>query len=194
MFTRWDPCSAAAALNSTPLFSLQKASLKTFPGTFPGRPPTIFARFVVNHWTSVLPLTLSRYGLQHPDRQLGYYATPLLSHPYHTTVIRLPAMASDNQNMSLTGTYSSPTNAPFTTTQELQAPSSGTVNPTVPDKTKYLSDLRKAVATMQDQVNKELTSRMEDDKAREAGKNGKPLVDDAEEEENYGEEVQGEEA
>lgn len=139
-------------------------------------------------------MTLSRYGLQHSDRQLGYYATPLLSHLYHTTVIRLPAMASDNQNMSLTGAYSSPTNAPFTTTQELRAPPSGTVNPTVPDKIKYLSDLRKAVATMQDQVNKELTSRMEDDKARQAGKNGKPLVDDAKEEENYGEEVQGEEA
>jgi hypothetical protein len=35
---------------------------------------------------------------------------------------------------------------------------------------------------------------MEQDKAREAGKNGKPLVDDAKEEENYGEEAQGEEA
>lgn len=103
-------------------------------------------------------------------------------------------MASGSQNMSLTGTYSSPTNAPFTTTQELQAPPSGIVNPTVQDKTKYLSDLRKAVATMQDQVNKELTSRMEDDKAREAGNNGKPAVDDAKEEENYGEEAQGEEA
>ena len=103
-------------------------------------------------------------------------------------------MASDSQTTSLTGTYSSPTNAPFTTTHELQAPPSGTVNPIVPDKTKYLSDLRKAVATMQDQVNKELTSRMEQDKAREAGKNGKPLADDAKEEENYGEEAQGEEA
>lgn len=102
-------------------------------------------------------------------------------------------MASNSQKLSLTGSYSSPTNAPFTTTQVLQAPPSGTINPTVPDKTKYLSDLRKAVATMQDQVNKELTQRMEEDKAKEAGKNGKPAVDDAKEEENYGEEVQGEE-
>lgn len=102
-------------------------------------------------------------------------------------------MASNSQKLSLTGSYSSPTNAPFTTTQELQAPPSGIVDPTVPDKTKYLSDLRKAVATMQDQVNKELTQRMEEDKAKEAGKNGKPAVDDAKEEENYGEEVQGEE-
>ncbi|KAI7787205.1 gon7 family protein [Diaporthe eres] len=97
-------------------------------------------------------------------------------------------MAGNSQKMSLTGTYSSPTNAPFATTHELQAPPSGTVNPTVPDKTKYLSDLRKAVATMQDHVNKELTQRMEEDKAREAGKNGKPAVDDAKEEQNYGEE------
>ena len=103
-------------------------------------------------------------------------------------------MASDSQNVSLTGTYSSPTNAPFTTAHELQAPPSGTVSPTVSDKTKYLSDLRRAVATMQDQVNKELTSRMEEDKEREAGKNGKPLIDDAKAEENYGEEVQEEEA
>lgn len=101
-------------------------------------------------------------------------------------------MASDSQNLSLTGTYSSPTNPPFTTTHELQAPPSGTMNPPVPEKTKYLSDLRKAVATMQDHVNQELTSRMEDDKAREAGKNGRPVVDDAKEEENYGEEAQGE--
>lgn len=102
-------------------------------------------------------------------------------------------MASNSQKLTLTGIYSSPTNAPFTTTQELQAPPSGTVDPTVPDKTKYLSDLRKAVATMQDQVNKELTQRMEEDKAKEASKNGKTVVDDAKEEENYGEEVQGEE-
>lgn len=101
-------------------------------------------------------------------------------------------MASDHQKLSLTGSYSSPTNAPFTTTHELQAPPSGTVAPTVPDKTKYLGDLRSAVAAMQDQVNKELTQRMEEDKATEAGKNGKPAVDDAKEEENYGEEVQGE--
>lgn len=100
-------------------------------------------------------------------------------------------MAGDSPKLSLTGTYSSPTNAPFTTAHELQAPPSGTVNPTVPDKTRYLSDLRKAVATMQDQVNTELTQRMEEDKAKEAGKNGKngkPAVDDAKEEQNYGEE------
>lgn len=101
-------------------------------------------------------------------------------------------MATNNQKLSLTGTYSSPSNAPFTTTHDLQAPASGTVNPTVADKTKYLSDLRKATAAMQDQINKELTQRMEEDKAREAGKNGTVAADDAKEEENYGEEVQEE--
>lgn len=97
--------------------------------------------------------------------------------------------------LSFTATYASPTNAPFVITYELQAPPSGTANPTVPDKTKYLSGLRAATATMQEQINKELTQRMEEDKAREASKNGNmsKVVDDAKEEENYGEEAQEEE-
>ena len=41
---------------------------------------------------------------------------------------------------------------------------------------------------MQEQINTELTARMEEDKAREAG-NGKGAVDEAKEEDNYGEEV-----
>jgi hypothetical protein len=47
---------------------------------------------------------------------------------------------------------------------------------------------------MQEQINKELTSRMEDDKAKEAeGANGvsksRKGVDESKEEDNYGEEV-----
>lgn len=101
-----------------------------------------------------------------------------------------------NKKLSLTATYTSPTNAPFVVTHELQAPVSGTTNPTVPEKTKYLSALHDATATMQEQVNKELTRRMEEDKAREASKNGGHTpkgVDEAKEEENYGEEAQEEE-
>lgn len=100
--------------------------------------------------------------------------------------------AAINENMSLSATYASPTNAPFTVTHDLQSPPSGTTSPTVPDKTKYLSDLRKATATMQEQINKELTQRMEEDKAQEAARSGKApkrAVDEAKEEENYGEEV-----
>lgn len=95
-------------------------------------------------------------------------------------------------DLNLTASYTSPTNAPFTTSNALPAPASGTTNPTVPDKTKYLSELRAATAVMQEQINKELTQRMdEDNKASSVAKNGK-LADDAKEEENYGEEVQEE--
>ncbi|KUI67856.1 hypothetical protein VM1G_03283 [Cytospora mali] len=100
-------------------------------------------------------------------------------------------MAGTNEKMSLTAIYASPSNAPFTVTHELQAPASGTSNPTVPDKTKYLNDLRKATAVMQEQINKELTQRMEEDKVEEATKNGKipKGVDEAKEEDYYGEEA-----
>lgn len=105
-------------------------------------------------------------------------------------------MSGTNDKFSLTASYTSPSNAPFTVTHELQAPPSGTTNPTVPDKTKYLQDLRKATVAMQDQINKELTQRMEQDKVQEeAGKNGKTSkgVDEAKEEDYYGEEVVEEE-
>jgi hypothetical protein len=91
----------------------------------------------------------------------------------------------------LSATYTSSTNAPFT----LALPISDPVDSTnVESKTKYLSDLRQSVTSLQDQVNKELTARMEEDKAREAAAaNGAKTVDDEKEEENYGEEVVEEE-
>lgn len=66
------------------------------------------------------------------------------------------------------------------------------------DRTAYLAALRKATAEMQEIINKELTSRMEEDKAREAASNGisklnSAKVDEAKEEVNYGEEVAEEE-
>lgn len=102
--------------------------------------------------------------------------------------------SSTSQTLSLSATYSSPNNAPFTLNHALQAPPSGITSPTVSDKTKYLVDLRQATAAMQEQINKQLTQRMEEDKAAEAMKNGKAAngVDDAKEEENYGEEAQEE--
>ncbi len=60
-------------------------------------------------------------------------------------------------------------------------------------KTLHLSALRKAVSAVQDKVNKELTLRMEQDKAENtAAQARQAAVDEAAEEENYGEEVQGE--
>lgn len=92
----------------------------------------------------------------------------------------------------LTVSYSSPTSTPFSITESIPAP------PTPLDpagKSKYLESLRASVATTQDQINKELTTRMEEDKAREAAAGGgaQPSVDEEKEEENYGEEVQEEE-
>lgn len=107
--------------------------------------------------------------------------------------------SSNNQELSLTANYTSPMNEPFTISHSLVAPPSGTTNPTVPDKTAYLAKMRQSVATLQEEVNKELTQRMEEDKTRaadEAAKNGKAAaaaVDETKEEDNYGEEVQEEE-
>ena len=92
----------------------------------------------------------------------------------------------------LSATYQSPTNKSFTRTTQLPAPP--TTNPT--DRTSYLAALRKATAEMQETINKELTSRMEEDKAREAAATGitkSKVVDEAKEEDNYGEEVVEEE-
>jgi Gon7 family len=88
--------------------------------------------------------------------------------------------------------YQSPTNEAFSHTTKLPAPSSTKTT----DRTSYLAALRKATAEMQETINKELTSRMEEDKAREAAANGiskAKVVDEAKEEDNYGEEVVEEE-
>ncbi|EGR46019.1 uncharacterized protein TRIREDRAFT_110496 [Trichoderma reesei QM6a] len=91
---------------------------------------------------------------------------------------------------TLTSSYTSPTNAPFTTAESIPAP------PTPLDaasKAKYLAALRASVSSAQDKINRELTARMEEDKKREEAAGLKHTVDDEKEEENYGEEVQGEE-
>jgi hypothetical protein len=93
---------------------------------------------------------------------------------------------AESQSSSLTATYKSPDNSSFTVNEALPtlpAPSS------VDEKTKYLNSLREAITSAQDQINKELTQRMEDDKTRLANGAVGAKVDDAKEEENYGEEV-----
>lgn len=94
---------------------------------------------------------------------------------------------------TLSATYTSPTNAPFTIPLPISIPADST---TVEKKAAYLSALRQSVTSLQQQVNKELTARMEEDKAREASEataKGGKVVDDEKEEENYGEEVQEDE-
>ena len=93
---------------------------------------------------------------------------------------------AEPQSPSLTAAYKSPDNPSFSVSEALPAlPAS----PSVVEKTKYLATLRDAITSAQDQINKELTQRMEDDKARLASVAGGAKVDDAKEEENYGEEV-----
>ncbi|KAF4627326.1 hypothetical protein G7Y89_g10827 [Cudoniella acicularis] len=92
--------------------------------------------------------------------------------------------ASTTETFTFEATYQSPTNEAFSCTRTLPAPAADKVR----EKTSYLSALRKAVVEIQEQINKELTARMEEDKARE-GAASKGPVDEAKEEDNYGEEV-----
>ncbi|RDW75712.1 hypothetical protein BP5796_06533 [Coleophoma crateriformis] len=99
-------------------------------------------------------------------------------------------MADSTPSFVLKATYNSPTNEPFVVSNTLAAPASAE---STKDRTTYLGVLRKATAEMQDQINKELTMRMEQDKAREAEGNGgvaaKKGIDEKKEEDNYGEEI-----
>ncbi|KAF4967339.1 hypothetical protein FZEAL_10543, partial [Fusarium zealandicum] len=76
----------------------------------------------------------------------------------------------------LTASYSSNISAPFTVSHSLPNLSP---SPSTADKTSYLKSLRASVADTQATVNKELTARLEQDKARDAAA-------EAKEEENYG--------
>ncbi|KAI0381659.1 hypothetical protein F5Y04DRAFT_65422 [Hypomontagnella monticulosa] len=100
---------------------------------------------------------------------------------------------NSNSQSADSSTLSSTT--PFTVSTPLSLPSSDSPA----HKTAYLTSLRDAVTALQERVNSELTARMEAE-ARETaatspttnGKSGKGAtagVDEAAEEENYGEEV-----
>ncbi|KAI1815085.1 hypothetical protein GGS20DRAFT_365407 [Poronia punctata] len=107
---------------------------------------------------------------------------------------------STSTTVYLEATYTSPN-----TSQQPQTISStplslpGSADLTVENKTAYLSSLRKATVAMQEQINAELTKRMEEDNrnasagALNAGSSAKTtkgaVADEVAEEENYGEEV-----
>ncbi|KAF3070498.1 hypothetical protein GL218_00902 [Daldinia childiae] len=118
-----------------------------------------------------------------------------------------PASSGDNTSIKnrtvhLKATYSNSNSSDssissaeaFTLSTPLSLPESGITD----HKTSYLRTLREAVSSLQDNVNSELTMRMEKE-TREAAvtgdskKGGKSIaaagVDEAIEEENYGEEV-----
>jgi hypothetical protein len=93
------------------------------------------------------------------------------------------AASNAGEHKIFSATYSSPQNEHFSISKNIQAPRDDGVE----SKTRYLNDLRKAVVATQAEVNKELTARMEEDKARE-GSTTKSAADEEKEEENYGEE------
>jgi hypothetical protein len=97
---------------------------------------------------------------------------------------------SQRADQKLTVGYKSPTNEPFSVAHTIPAAAPANVE----DKKRYLESLRDAVAATQDEVNKELTKRMEEDKARDAASkpNSARNIDEDKEEENYGEEAQEE--
>ncbi|RDA83667.1 hypothetical protein CP532_4676 [Ophiocordyceps camponoti-leonardi (nom. inval.)] len=96
---------------------------------------------------------------------------------------------ADNRDTTLKAVYESPTNEPFSVIRPITAPPSDTAA----EKVRYLETLRNAVDETQAQVNKELTTRMEEDKARDGNTSTKLGVDEDKEEDNYGEDVQDEE-
>ncbi|KAF2966013.1 hypothetical protein GQX73_g7557 [Xylaria multiplex] len=102
----------------------------------------------------------------------------------------------------LKATYTSPStpNPQILSSTSLALPSAPQ---SVESKTAYLSTLRAATTALQDLINKDLTARMEQD-ARDAASGNKPgsgakgaptqgggaaVINEADEEENYGEEV-----
>ncbi|KAK1754325.1 hypothetical protein QBC47DRAFT_402747 [Echria macrotheca] len=88
---------------------------------------------------------------------------------------------------TLSATYtSSGGNEPFTVNIPIAAPSAGASS--VEQRTAYLQRLRDAALRVQDQVNRELTERMEQDNAK--AQQSASGINDSKEEENYGEEVQ----
>lgn len=94
-----------------------------------------------------------------------------------------------NTQSTLKASYTSPTTSQtFTHT----LPSASASTSSTKEKTQYLSNLRKAVVQLQDEVNDFLTVKMEDDKALARG-NAAGKVDEKKEEDYYGEEGGGEE-
>ncbi|KAK1830747.1 EKC/KEOPS complex, subunit Gon7 [Podospora conica] len=86
---------------------------------------------------------------------------------------------------TLTAAYTTATKTsdPFTITSNIT--STTPVETPVEKKTLYLKSLRDAVRSAQEEINKELTLRMEEDNARASA----AAANDAKEEENYGEEM-----
>ena len=95
-----------------------------------------------------------------------------------------PNPTSTDGPLTLSATYASPESKPFTLEKKCPAPASLTAA----SKKSYLLALRTATAELQTSVNRELTERMGEDRARDAAA-AAAAIDEVKEEENYGEEV-----
>jgi len=101
-----------------------------------------------------------------------------------------PDESEPGNTYAIAGTYASTSgNAPFLVRAAFNISKTTPSEPlSVEKKTEYLERLREAVTSVQDQVNQELTRRMEEDNLKSGqAANG---TGDAREEENYGEEEQ----
>jgi hypothetical protein len=94
-----------------------------------------------------------------------------------------PRINLTNMSAHLTAVYTSPT-ATNTFSSPLQ--SAPTQQSSSSEKSQYLADLRQKVAQLQDDINRFLTEKMDQDKA---ATDGAPSKDDPMEEDMYGEEV-----
>ena len=93
-------------------------------------------------------------------------------------------MASATPN-NLTATYTSPTTTHTFSSPLPLTPSSSS---SVTEKTSYMTILRTNTSNLQDEINAFLTTKMEEDKSREAGTGKKVKRDEERLEEMYGEE------
>ncbi|EAA27008.1 hypothetical protein GE21DRAFT_3446 [Neurospora crassa] len=101
--------------------------------------------------------------------------------------------ATYTNSTDLSPSFTLTKDVPTTTSTHSSTSSSSSEEMTTSDRAKYLHELRQIAATFQDDINRELTQRMEEDNKR-AGQNGggdqsKGKEAEAKEEENYGEEV-----
>lgn len=122
-----------------------------------------------------LPLSPPQSTRQQPTHPGRPQAVPT---PTSSSVNPL-TMAASASTPALGAAYTSPTAAKNRTFS--------TPLPPTADKTAYLSALRSSVVQLQTDVNAFLTQRMDEDKQASAANGAE--VDDAKEEENYGEEV-----
>lgn len=99
----------------------------------------------------------------------------------------MPSTVHHTDHVALKAHYRSPSGTKTFTYSMTSIPT----EPSTTDKTDHLSSLRSSTVKLQEEINVFLTAKMDEDKTQAAADSLK--VDEAKEEENYGEEVVDEE-